>query len=891
MKQLDRSLGLFSVIGISVSAMLGSGIFVLPGLAAAKTGPSVWLAYLIAGICALPAALSKAELATAMPESGGSYVYIDRAFGPLVSTISGLGLWLSLLFKASFALVGFGAYLSVFTDMPLKIVAIAMLMVIIVLNVIGVKNVGKIQIVVVLITLGALAALVSLGFPTVDRTVFDGEQLQHGIGGLLGTAGFVFVSYAGVTKAAAVAEEVHNPERNLPIGILLSLVLVTIIYTLVVFIMYGNISPDVFRGTEMPVYLLAKMVGGPLVGIMGAVLGVLTMTSMANAGLLASSRFPFAMSRDKLLPQVFHRVHSRFRTPVAAVVGTGLVMALVIFALDVEKLAKLASAFVIAIFIVENVSVMVLREVSAQWYKPIYRSPMYPWVQIFGVLSGLVLLSMMGVQAIIGLAAVILPGAVLYYAYGRKRTARIGEFGKMGMRRDLAVCDPQTTEDTDPGEIRSASVLVSLFGNERSAETIVEMGIALADRKRLVVQHITEIQDNHLVEQELKIEPRLYSLERRLAAMAKDKFADIEFKPVVSRDPAKTVHFEIDALGADCLVIAWGGRAHIGRLLRNPHAWLVSHIRCNLALFRDTGVRYIKKILVYADPGPHDVLVVKTADQLAELFQAEMTLVRFVADRVSGPLFQSQVDYVDELRHLCRAPTTVRILRGTSIYKAMTEESAYHDLLVLGAPPEKGIRGLLLTSKEDRITRTAACSVLRLRTPREKTHAAFRSGIDKSFDGTPPIVKYLFADGIDLGLKFKRKEALFHHFAHTLETAISAVPKESIEKSLWERERTQNTAVGHGLALPHATINELDRTFLTVFTTREPIDYNAADKQKVDVFLVTVGPPSERQIHLELLANVAHLVLETSLLSRLRQSNTAEEAWNAIRESAGQSAD
>jgi len=98
------------VLAISISAMLGSGIFVLPGLAAGMTGPSVWLAYIVAGVCVLPAALSKAELSTAMPTSGGSYVYIERTFGPLAGTVSGLGLWLSLLLKSAFALVGFGAY-------------------------------------------------------------------------------------------------------------------------------------------------------------------------------------------------------------------------------------------------------------------------------------------------------------------------------------------------------------------------------------------------------------------------------------------------------------------------------------------------------------------------------------------------------------------------------------------------------------------------------------------------------------------------------------------------------------------------------------------------------------------------------------------------------------
>ena len=133
MKKLKRGLTLTSVIAISIGGMLGSGLFVLPGLAALKTGPSVWLAYLLAAICILPAALSKSELASAIPASGGTYVYIERVFGPILGTISGIGLWFSLLLKSAFALVGFGAYMLVLINIPdqyTKLVAIAFLLLI-----------------------------------------------------------------------------------------------------------------------------------------------------------------------------------------------------------------------------------------------------------------------------------------------------------------------------------------------------------------------------------------------------------------------------------------------------------------------------------------------------------------------------------------------------------------------------------------------------------------------------------------------------------------------------------------------------------------------------------------------------------------------------------------
>ena len=140
LKKLKRSLSLTSAIAISIGGMLGSGIFVLPGIAAAKTGSSVWLAYLLASVCILPAALSKSELATAMPSSGGTYIYIERTFGPIYGTVAGIGLWLSLLLKSSFALIGFGAYLSVLVNIDeglTKYVALFFLTIILFLNILN----------------------------------------------------------------------------------------------------------------------------------------------------------------------------------------------------------------------------------------------------------------------------------------------------------------------------------------------------------------------------------------------------------------------------------------------------------------------------------------------------------------------------------------------------------------------------------------------------------------------------------------------------------------------------------------------------------------------------------------------------------------------------------
>ena len=141
--------------------------------------------------------------------------------------------------------------------------------------------------------------------------------------------------------------------------------------------------------------------GGPIIGVLMALVGIITLISTANAGVLASSRFPFAMARDKLLPGFMSKIDKKYLTPATTIAITCVAMLFVILFLDVIKIAKLASAFKVMMFVSVNMAVIVLRETSAQWYRPKYKSPLYPYVQIFGILSGLFFLVFLGVMPIL----------------------------------------------------------------------------------------------------------------------------------------------------------------------------------------------------------------------------------------------------------------------------------------------------------------------------------------------------------------------------------------------------------------------------------------------------------------------------------------------------------
>ena len=451
---LQRDLGLYSIVMISMGAMIGSGIFVLPALGFKKAGPAVIFAYILAGLVVLPAALSKAEMATAMPESGGTYLFIDRAMGPLAGTVAGIGAWFSLVFKSSFALVGLGAYLLLFVDIPsgaVKLVALALAALIIVLNIVGTEQSGQAQAVIVTVVVLALGAYVVNGGLAVDTTRFQ-PFTTHGSQGIITAAAFVFVSYAGVTKIASIAEEVENPGRNLPIAILGSMGVMMILYAAVVAIVIGLNDPTSLTksGPGGGVSLTpmadgaASLFGG--FGVLGiSVIAVLALTSMANAGVLASSRFPLAMSRDSLLPGRFTRISPRFKTPGNAILLTGgLLLGLIAF-VPVVELAKLASAFQILVFSIVNIALVAFRESDAEFYQPEFTAPGYPAVQILGILGGLALLTQMGTIPILGAAALIAGGIGWYMVYGRSRTDRVGALSAL-LNRDAGEVEESDVE-------------------------------------------------------------------------------------------------------------------------------------------------------------------------------------------------------------------------------------------------------------------------------------------------------------------------------------------------------------------------------------------------------------------------------------------------------------
>ena len=398
--------------------MISSGLFILPALAYAKTGPSLFLSYIIASFLAIPAMLSKAELVTAMPKSGGDYFFISRSMGFGIGTIGGLASWFSLSLKSAFALIGMSAYVVLITNIPIVGIAIGLCIFFVLLNLIGIKEAGIFQRCLVLGLLAALLFYIIRGFPLIQITRFI-PFAPSGAASVFATAGFIFISYGGLTKIASVAEEVKNPGRNIPLGMILSTIIVGIFYALIVFVTTGALEPENFSRSMTPISDGAHAFMGTFGMVVMTIAAILAFISTANAGIMSASRYPIAMSRDKILPPLFKNINEKFRTPHYSIIATGAFMIIAILFLKLELLVKVASTFFILLFLLANLSVIIMRESKIQNYQPKFKSPLYPWMQIAGMLASLFLLFEMGIETYAIVAIVAASAFIWYLIYAR----------------------------------------------------------------------------------------------------------------------------------------------------------------------------------------------------------------------------------------------------------------------------------------------------------------------------------------------------------------------------------------------------------------------------------------------------------------------------------------
>jgi len=659
MKSLERDLGLPTVLAISIGAMIGSGIFILPALALDTAGPSVVLAYLLAGVLVLPAALSKSEMATAMPEAGGTYLYIERGMGPLLGTIAGVGTWFSLAFKGGLALVGGVPYLLIAFDLPVKPVALALAAVLILVNLLGAKQTGRLQVIIVTVMLAALGWFVLGSASSVQQSNFE-PFFTGGGGGLLAATGLVFVSYAGVTKVASIAEEVEDPDRNIPLGILGSLGFTTLLYVLIVAIMVGVTDAGVVADSNVPVADAARATVGT-VGV-GAVVvaAVLALVSTANAGILSSSRYPFAMARDGLVPEGLAAVSERFGTPSISITLTGAVLLALIAFVPIRDIAKLASAFQILVFILINLTIVAFRKGEME-YDPSFESPLYPWTQVFGVVGGLVLITQMGETAILGSVVITVASVGWYFVYARPRVQREGAATDVVRRRvgQNVLTETESALEAEPYEVLVA--FTSEVSRERE-ESLLRMAADLVRPHdgRVVVVWFEEVPDQAPLETATEVQsPAEVRFEEQTSDLAVDLDVDVDVGEIVSHDTKHAIVNFAAHRGVSAIVTEHERLRLRSRLLGDPIDWVVRHAPCDVLLVDNKGYDRPRVVELVSDGGPFNPDQVAVTDAIATENDSEVLLQYPAAARSAEQRERTVEEYRTQLADLLSVPVRV----------------------------------------------------------------------------------------------------------------------------------------------------------------------------------------------------------------------------------------
>jgi basic amino acid/polyamine antiporter, APA family len=430
--KLEKQLNTLAIFSIGAGAMISSGLFVLPAIAYRTAGAGILFAYLLAGVLMLPALFSQLELATAIPKAGGTYFFLERILGSAVGTVAGVANWFSIALKSALALVGIGIFATILfpgiTSFEIKLIALGACLFFAVSNIFSVEASGVIQVILVFLLIVILSVFVIAGYPFISFNRIGGA-VKWGIPELLTATGMVFISYGGITKIASVSEDAKDPSRSLVRGGFAAFIVVQILYLLVVLVVIGVVEAENLVVSLTPVTEAASRIHpgsafSKILGILTAGAGILAFITTANAGIMSASRVPLSMSRDSLLPKFIGKVSTKRKTPAPAVIVTSLFMALIIIFLDVENLAKTASAFMLLLFFLINLSVVVIRTSRFATYKPAIKTPFYPVIQIIGMIAYLILLSLIGMLELILAGGIAFASLLWYFIYARKKVTR-----------------------------------------------------------------------------------------------------------------------------------------------------------------------------------------------------------------------------------------------------------------------------------------------------------------------------------------------------------------------------------------------------------------------------------------------------------------------------------
>jgi len=718
-RKLKRQLNLLHVIMLGTAGTIAAEIFVLTGHAAGIAGPDAVLAIIIGGVLSLSIALNYCELATTYPVTGGAMTYVKEGFGNnilmfLVGSLDGL----SSTFYAALSAVGFAYSLRVFLPfMPIIPVALAVILVMGFLHIRGITQVGNLQIAMGVFLLVVFTLYVILGLTRPEgfnrevfvsgRVLFEDQSVWANMGRMLTTVALIYNAYVGFEVIADDAEEIKNPNRFIPIGILVSLGLTTLVYTLVSLVTIGVIPYTALAGSETAL-TDAAMVFWPRLGVpLLAAAGIVATLTSVNSAMLSATREAFTLSRDQVWPRMLSRL-SRWRTPYVSILFVIVVSGLVTIIGMVDFLSFISSAGYMFVLFWASLAMVQLRKKYPDIERP-FKVPFFPLTAIAAAASGVLIIVFANPRALLFLGMVILllsGGYVLSRHY--KHRAMIKE---------------ALEEELGGGRILVAAV------NLKTAVGLVTLASRLAERQEdtsislfSVIKTPSILSEKEIQELINKSKADRLSLLQKTAPIAQKRNVAISTKTKVANNVESAIYKELQSPNpVRLLMLGWPS---LDTKLKIPHN-IIKEVLVNakkdVVVLRNRGLNGLNEVLLPIAGGPHTRLALHLAQALAYQPDVRVTGLYLTPEGLGHEEMEDMTLLVQEIveEELGEVPgwLKIKVIPASSISEGIYQETEenHYDLLIIGAGSEVLSHRYLFGAINDALIEDVNCSMLIVR--------------------------------------------------------------------------------------------------------------------------------------------------------------------------------
>ena len=728
-----RDLGLFDATMIGVGAMIGAGIFVLTGIAAGVSGPASILAFALNGAVTLLTAFAYAELASAIPRAGGGYSYVRLAFPGAMGFISGWMLWFAYTVACSLYALGFAGYFwEVFhrylpglteplfgaagSYVPIALVTVVIGFTFLRLNIRGAAVTGQAENALTLSKLVVLGIFIAYGLKKISGAPAEAASsftpfFPLGAGGVIVAMGLTFIAFEGYDLIATVAEEIKDPERNIPRATFIALAVTITIYLLILFVSLGAISVDGLASWEFlgkygeTAIVRAAEQFMPAFGVAIIVLGGLLSTMSAlNATIMAASRVAFSMARDRWLPKEIARIDPVRRTPRAAIIVTGVILIVMAVTLPIEAVGSAASLIFLLTFALVNLSVIALRRKAPEIERR-YKVPLYPFTPILGIVLNVFLaLYQFTFQPIAWYVTTgwVVLGLLLYF----------GVFEKLAADVEPQVLVPSRRMDEPPAE---DSVMVVLHDPDLS-KTLLDFAIPVAELRgrRLVAMTVVEVPQQLPIHEGMRFAHHKETVLRDAQQYGRERGVRIDTDLVIAHRVEEGIFTAAGRHRADVLVMAWKGYSNTrDRIFGETADNVIRYAPCDLMMLKIEGKEF-KTCLFPTAGGPNAQLAADLLNALTKAFGLKVTTGFVVSPDADEEQRRTARSWIDKtLAHMhVDVPVEKELIESDSIAGGLAKASRDFDLLVIGAAKEPVFRKILVGEIPQKVARYSPASVL-----------------------------------------------------------------------------------------------------------------------------------------------------------------------------------